>query len=579
MSAAVADSSARFLGAQPVPPHGGRRDFSLYLWNEVRSHAILPTFHAGMAEDEQGRLEFLTGARLMGFELEEFDPERRLRELTDPAFAAEERVRRRAAGYFEQLMPQQLAISDTLDMDLSEHVIEISRRGTKTTSIFLKLLGRCALRPGYQVTFSAQSGVAGSRRLREWANRLDAQNPPDDLDMPPWMRGKRRTPAAVERQMALFELDVTQGEDRPTSGRGFKIMRGEVGKGIYFDNGAQFLVLKPDADSYRGEGADASWLDELQEVDPDEGDDLMAGILPLQDTKIGAQTIASGTAGEARVGPFWAWLKRLRAGDDSMGGMDYAVPEDTPWELVEDEETAMELLVSVHPGVGTLTTLDKMRKNYRGLPKPQWAREYLSIWPETFGESAIDPLLWEQASLDKKPAIPSRVAFGLAIKPGGSVTAICAAWRSSTGRAYVELIEHRPGTDWLPERLQELTQKYRGSSVAYDDIAEGKATAGETLRLSPRPRLKVQTYRENAAGCIQLVRELERGKLRHSGQVGLDAAAAVVTRREVRGDQGVWLWNSPPGADITPIDAATRALRNWDQHYARSTGGAGVITA
>ena len=34
-----------------------------------------------------------------------------------------------------------------------------------------------------------------------------------------------------------------------------------------------------------------------------------------------------------------------------------------------------------------------------------------------------------------------------------------------------------------------------------------------------------------------------------------------------------------PGDDITCLDAATRALRNWDQHFAKTTGegAAGII--
>jgi hypothetical protein len=565
--------SAEVFEKSSVPPLDGRTEFSLYRWDEVRSHAILPRFHAGMADDAEGRLDFLTGARLMGFELEDWDPERRLRELTDPAFAAAERSRRVKAGYLEQIVPQQLLISDTLDLPLDEHLIEVSRRAAKTTSIFFKVLGRLARRAGRQATFSAQSGVAGSRRLREWAQRLDAVNPPDDQDLPPWLRGRSRAGAAAQRQVALFGEELAPASTPDAHRRGFRIMRGEVGKGIYFENGSQLLVLKPDADSYRGEAADDSWLDELQEVDPDEGDELLAGILPLQDTKIGASTIGSGTAGEDRLGPMWSMLNRLRAKDPTMGGLDYAAPEDTPWEALEDEETAMQLLGQVHPGVGTLTTIEKMRRNYRALPLPQWAREYLSMWPETFGAVVIDSAQWTAAALAAKPTRPERVAFGVDVRPGGSIAAIVAAWRSAKGIAYVEVVEHRQGTKWLPERMQDLTRRYRGSTIAFDDIAEGKATATEADRLTPKPRLKLQTYRETAAGCVQFLRDLDRGTLRHADQVGLNAAVAVAGRRETRTDQGVWLWTpAEQGADITCLVAATRALRNWDQHFARSTG-------
>lgn len=542
--------TARSFEAPSVPPPGGSTEFSLQRWEEHRDRGIKPRWHSGFGGSLQDRVAFLRGAELYGLR---FDADAPLDEKN-------------------VIKPQQLAIVDTLSSGLDAYAIEVPRRASKTTSIFCLLLGRCATIPGYQVTFSAQSGVAGSRRLREWKTRLDLVNPPDDQDLPPWLRGRGRTTKAASRHAALFGEDLVT-EAAPQR-RGFRVLMGEVGKGIYFDNGSQFLVLKPDASAVRGEAADATWLDEAQEIDPEDGDELLAGLLPLQDTKPGAHTIVSGTTGEARVGPFWNYINRLRSGDPDVGGMDYAAPEDTPWEIVEDEEAALALLEQVHPGIGTLTTIEKMRKNYRGMARPQWAREYLSLWPETFGSRVIPEELWAANGRQTKPPMPPRVAFGLSIKPGGSSAAICAAWRNAKGIAYIEVVAHQSGTLWLPGRLQELTTKYRGSTVAYDNIAEGSATATESEALSPRPRLRVQTYRETAAGCVQFMRELERGNLRHSHQRGLDAAVEAAGRRETRGDQGVWLWTpAEQGADISPLDAATRALRNWDQHHARRTSG------
>ncbi|SEM73565.1 hypothetical protein SAMN05216281_101312 [Cryobacterium luteum] len=545
-----------------IPPPEGSKDFSLYLWETVRDRGIHPNYDGGFSDSAELRIEFLEGARLLGLELvdlDDLDELARLKAMT-PAR--------------HPIQPQQLWIADALNMPYDSYVVEIMRRASKTTTIFAWLLGRMKSRPGYQVTFSAQSGTAGSRRLREWAGILDAVNPIDDANLPPWMRGRPRAPTkAAQRAVALFGEDVLPASATP-QGRGFRIMRGEVGKGIYFDNGSSFLVLKPEADAYRGEAADVSWLDEAQEIDPAEGAELLAGIVPLQDTKMDSAIVISGTAGEARVGVLWDILDRLRNASPDIGGVDYCAPEDTSWEVIEDEDQAMELLKQHHPGIGTLTTLEKMRKNWRALPKPQWAREYLSLWPETFGTRAIDPTLWANATAGRHVPIPARVAFGMAIKPGGGVACLAAAWRNSRGKAYVEIIEHRSGTDWMPIRAQELTRKYRGSTIAYDDIGEGKATATEMQLLTPRPRLRVQTYREIAAGCVQILRELERNNLIHFDDPGLNAAVDNAAKREVRGDQGVWLWTPKRSGestvlpDITTLDAATRALRNWDQHFA-----------
>lgn len=494
-------------------------------------------------------------------------------------------------GLLGKLHPQQLLISDALDAEHDSYAIEIPRRGTKTTSIFLKLLGRCAMREGYQVTFSAQSGIASSRRFREWANTLDRISPPSfDEVAPIWMRRpKKQTP--MERHTALFgavpdELSELALLAEPAAGRsrGFKTLRGAGNTRLEFDNGSSFIVLKPEPEAYRGEAADVSWIDEAQEIDPLVGEDLLAAILPLQDTKPGSSIIWSGTAGEARTGPFWEALKRGRAMDPDTGIVDYTAgdysiedAEPIDWELLEDEESAMQLLAETHPGVGTLTTIEKMRSRWAKLARPQMAREYFSIWPLSAGVSAIPQQLWAQAEIPRE-AIPSRVAFGFDIKPGGSVASIAAAWRDKQGTAYVEVIDHRQGTRWIGDRAQQLSSRYAGSTIAYDDIQEGRASATEMISMRPKPRLQLQTYRDTAAGCVQLLRDLQDGTLRHFGQPGLNSAVQDATKREVRTERAVWLWTTgPSGGDITPLVAATRALRNWDQHFAGKSGGRGAI--
>ncbi|NYJ20814.1 hypothetical protein HNR05_002605 [Leifsonia psychrotolerans] len=544
------------------------------MWETTRDRGIRPDFAGRYSDDPELRREFLAGARLYGMELVDLDD-------------ADELARLKAMTPRRwPLQPQQLRIADTLNAKYDSYVIEIPRRASKTTTIFMWLLGRMKSRPGYQATFSAQNGVAGSRRLREWGGTLDRVNPAEDLDLPPWMRGRpKQQTKAHKRAVALFGEDLLPPADDEPTGRGFRIMRGEVGKGIYFDNGSQLLVLKPEADAYRGEAADVSWIDEAQEIDPVAGEDLLAGIVPLQDTKEDSAIVISGTAGEARVGVLWEYLEKLREGSPYVGGLDYCAPEDTPWEVIEDEERAMALIAQHHPGIGTLTTMEKMRKNWHELALPKWAREYLSLWPETFGTRAIDPALWAEATAGRHVPIPARVAFGMAIKPGGGTAAIAAAWRNQRGKAYIEIIEHRSGTDWIPKRAQELTKKYRGSTIAYDDIGEGKATATEMQMLTPKPRMRVQTYREIAAGCVQVLRELGRHNLVHFDDAGLNSAVDNAAKREVRGDQGVWLWTPKRSGednvlpDITCLDAGTRALRNWDQYFAVKSGSSKPIMA
>jgi|GEM_PF-904619 len=561
----------RVFEKSPIPPPVGSTEFSPEVWDRVRSRVIDPEYVGALDETPELREEFLRGAALLGLALVDLDDQDAVDEL------------RRREPQWQPLQPQQLLMADALNAGIRRTVVEVPRRGSKTTTILAWCLGRCASRSRYKITYSAQTGAIGVKNFDDWVREdIDRINPPDDTDLPPWLRGARAKPKAVARHEALSgETLLTEvAPARPTGGRGFTIRKGNTKTDMNFDNGSSFTVVRPEAGAYRGKAADVSWLDEAQEIDPVQGDDLIAGVLPLQDTRPGAMIVVSGTAGEARVGPLWKWLDRLRNGDPEVGGVDYAAPEGTDWEAIEDEDAAMRLIQRVHPGIGTLTTMEAMRSNWHDMAKPKWAREYLSMWPETMGVAAIPAGWWEAARLDRRPRIPDRVAFGLDVRPGGSVAAICAAWRTPAGTAYVEVIGHQSGTSWVPQRAREL-MKYSGATIAYDDIGEGKATATEVEGMRPKPRLRVQTYREHAAGCVQILRDLERGTLKHFGQASLDDAAATATKREVRSDNGVWLWGvGANGGDISTLVAATRALRNWDQHFARKgTSTVGIVAA
>ena len=527
-------------------------------WDSVRNRKARPRFHGEFSDDPALRLESLRGFWMMGYELVDLDDQAELIRL---ATSTPRRY---------PIQPQQLWLVDALNAaDYDEYVVESMRRTAKTTTIFCWAIGRCVSRPSYYVTFSAQNGKKGTARLREWKRRLDRTLPDPEADIPPWKRGQAKSaPRRVQRFEALFGDDILPSDDEPLStSRGFRIMMGEVGKGIYFDNDSQFLVFKPDADDYRGEAGDISWVDEAQELDPDEGAELFAGIIPLQDTREDAAIVISGTAGPERRGPFWERVDRIRKGDPDIGGVDYCAPPATPWDDIRDEDRAMALVEVEHPGVGTLTTMVKMRKNWRKLAKPEWAREYLSLWPEDFSRGAIDTKAWRASALEEFPPIPEHFALGIDVDPHGTSAAIAAAWRGADGLTYIELIEHRSSSDWLVDELVKLTTKHRSATIGHDTVGAVLVEAEALARRRPAPRRRPISYREVGVMCAAFMKELDEGRLRHSDQAGLNDAAQGVVKRPL--SENGWAWgrktSAAAGVDITPIVAATIALRTLDQ--------------
>ena len=395
----------------------------------------------------------------------------------------------------------------------------VPRRAGKTTSLLALALGRCLARPGYVVLFTAQSGTKASARFLELARSLERVQPDEDA-------------------------------------RGFRILRGAGNQNLTFANGSHFQVLPPKPDAFRGDAGDLLILDEGQEHDADSSSELLGAILPTMDTRLGAQLIVAGTAGERRSGLFWDTLEEGRKGVARTGIVEFAAPDTT----TEEEAANPALWEATHPGIGTLTDLETIENNYNRLPRPNFLREYLGIWPEDFSRSAIDMEKWRGAAqeFDKKPD-HFTLAFDVAVD--GSVAAIAAAWRVDD-KAFVEIVDHRQGTEWLVPRLNELARRYR-CTIAHDTVGAALVEAEALNRLRPRPRVQPLAYKDLSPGCARFMKELVEGNLRHFDQPSLNEAARKAVKRPL-GENG-WAWTRRNSdGDIAPLVAATMALRAYD---------------
>lgn len=440
-------------------------------------------------------------------------------------FAEEFMVGCRLLGF--EPTPQQWKIAGVLnawDLERERPVqrtvgVCVPRRAGKTTSLLAVALGRCVLRPGYTTLFTAQSGTKASARFLEMARTLERKEPDADK-------------------------------------RGFRIMRGAGNQNLTFANGSLFQVLPPKPDAFRGDSGDLILLDEAQEHTADVSAELLGAILPTMDTRPGAQLVIAGTAGERRSGIFWDTLQEGRKELPRTGIVEFAAPDNT----TEEEAERPELWEATHPGIGTLTDLETIGNNFQKLPRPNFLREYLGIWPEDYSQSAIDQEAWTACASDFSSK-PDKFALAFDVSVDGSVACIAAAWREKD-YAYVEIIDHKLGTDWLVPRINELARKYR-IPIAHDSVGSVLVEVAALQKLRPRPNLQPLGYRDLAPGCASIMKEINSRTLRHFDQPSLNEAASKVVKRPL-GDNG-WAWGRrASGGDITPLAAATFALRAFD---------------
>lgn len=400
-------------------------------------------------------------------------------------------------------------------------VVQMPRRSTKTTSIWNVLVGRCLTTPGYKVVTTAQDGTRARQRFHEVARALTA---------------------AGFEESGLGTIRIANGSES-----------------ITFSNGSRLWVVAPSAAAFRGEAADCLLFDEAGELDVDKSDDLVAGALPLMDTRPMGQVIIAGTPGRERVGLLWDTLEEGRRGDEGVGIVDYSLRDDeqivTPTgELIE------EVLLRIHPGIGTLTTMAKMRARFKKLGLPAFEAEYACRWPFDSTVRAVTLSKWE-ASASPYTERPERVAFGYAVAKDAATSTVVAAWRDADGIACLEVVRHDTGFGWTANTAAKVAVKYRGL-IGYDSIGSNQAVSEHLDRMRPKPRLAPRSLKEMIAACSVLVADINKGRVRHFDQPALNAAAEGAVWRETEGGR---LFNSKLSAgDVGPLIAAAAALHVYD---------------
>jgi len=416
-----------------------------------------------------------------------------------------------------------------------EVVVLMPRRATKTTSIWATLLGRCATIPGYRVVCTAQDGTRAGEKIREHMEMLEANG---------------------FEESGAGELKWSNGKER-----------------IVFENRSMLWTVAPKPGAFRSAAADAILFDEAGELDPEQGELLLAGALPLMDTRDAPQVVITGTPSKTRAGLLWSTLQDGRASKKGTGIVDYSLRDDEEMVAVDDDGNAVlveSVLRRVHPGIGTLTTMARMRSRFEKMSRTQFEMEYGCRFPADSATDALDPVKWSAGQVPEMER-PERVGVAFDCAYDGSSASIVYAWRLDDGRPVVEVVAHRLGTNWVAREAQRASEKLRRVPIAYDDIGANKDPATALERMKPKPRLDRRNTKDVMGAAARLANEVHAGRLLHFGQADLDAAVDNLTWRDVLRSGRAFGQKSHAGAPINPIVGASIALWSYDQLPARGT--------
>lgn len=502
-------------------------------WLELRATALTPDQVTALRTTERDRREFLTGMQIMG-QLQD-----RNGEPQDP-------------------VPQQLLVVDMLAAGETINGVMMPRRSTKTTTILAVIIGRCACRPRRNSAFTlATTGLKAREKF-----------------------GKE--------VLAVIEDAYPEKNARPV-----KVSRQAGAESITFPNRSVFSVHAPIGDNFRGSAYDEVLIDESGRAKPEMTEDLLAAIPPTLDTTKG-QFIITGTADKVRTGNLLYEVLFAKADELGAGILRYNAPDSTSEEELADWEPTDQhpranvraLVQKHHPGIGNLTDLAAVRRNYTLQPRQKFIFEYLGIFgDEGTANTLIAPALWEKTTVPGAlPENPGRFALAIAIHPDGLWASVSVAWHHTLEpldlvavaedlageeretRTAIGVLHHQQGTKgfWQTALLLARTHNV---GIIYDSASQAVAVEVAQLeKAMPRPELIPAKTLDVRQGATKLLKLLEETGLAHWQQDRLDAAAVIAVKRAIGsyGGFGIGRPKDQPDADITTLEAATLALQFLD---------------
>jgi hypothetical protein len=403
-------------------------------------------------------------------------------------------------------------------------LVTIQRQAGKTTLVLAEVLDRCLFGgPRRRVWYTAQNGQY-ARDI--WAELVD-------------------------------ELD---GATSPLHGR-LRIRRQSGAECATFPNGSTFRPFPPTRDALHSKQSDLVIVDEAWRHNADRGAELMQGIGPTQATRPGAQVLITSTAGAIDTSTFLKPLvDRGRAGDPALAYLEWSIPDGVdPFDL--------DTVVAYHPAVGYTidrTFIERERGILDDMPG-EFARAYGNRWTQTL-ERVIDAGEWGRAATaDTMAAGRPAIAADIALDRTRAAILAC-------HRGLIEVIDSRPGTDWVAGEIRKIIAAQDPAAVVVDRVGPSATLADDLTDPQPDPvtgerpdpvELFPLTAAIYAAACARFEDDLTNRRIRYRLHPALDAAVDGAAKRPY--GEG-WAWGRRNAAvPIPELVAAT--LASWaDQH-------------
>jgi hypothetical protein len=363
-----------------------------------------------------------------------------------------------------------------------------------------------------------------------------------------------------------------------------RIVRTNGEEAIELNSGARLRFIARSKSSGRGFSANCVIFDEAYEL----GDDEMSAILPTLSAQRNPQLWYGSSAGmqtSVQLARVWRRIRRAAGTgvpDPSLAGFEWAAdtctvfcrPGCSEHDRLEDPLVWAKTnpALGIRHANGTELTSGFIANELTTMDPDAFARERLSV-----GDSPADEaerwavigedqwrVLEDEGSRSRDP-----VAFAVEVGPERRMAAIGTAGLRPDGRLHVEVVDHQPGTDWVPGRVAELARKWRPCAIVLDPGSHAGALI-EAVEQAGAEVVRPFGSRDAAQACGQFYDAVLQKDLRwRPGEHGGALTAALAGARTRRlGDQ--WAWDRVNAVvDISPLTAVTLAAWGFNR-YGRS---------
>lgn len=300
----------------------------------------------------------------------------------------------------------------------------------------------------------------------------------------------------------------------------------------------------------------------------------LAAVAPTMLANKNPQLNAMGTSAlEGRSDWWWGVRKRALGGDPgSFGYVGHTAEvvrlEDdgrVVQEPVDVSDRKMWLISNPAITAGRDQVLAGLEEEFRNLSPESFAAEHLGVWAPPPSERAAAKLpaeQWRDSIGADKATVAGEITFAFDVSVGYSWASIVAG-KGTIAEPYVDLIEHRQGVGWLPERIVALVEKWKPTAVGVNGAGPAGAQVAQVLQAlrdagHPDELLRLLNGVEYKQACGGFYTDVVEGRLkRPHGQQALDLAGEDAAERPL-GD--AWAWDLRSATvPISPLVAATIA--------------------